>query len=162
MSTSDPFFERFFDIFVPNTGRLEPPKSLKKLIRFIPFKRSRPFRVRVRLGVLVCLTLAPFWPQNGCQIDKKGDKQNHQTFNRFFNRFFSDFGSILEPILAPFGPLWPLKLEWRNCGWPLFSPTLEKTSKKSPNDPPKASKMTPKAPKMTTIKLPKCPPKVEK
>ena len=72
---SDSLIFLFLKLTAPN------PKIIEKLLRFIAFKRLRPFRVRTRLGVHFCPTLAPFWPQNGCKIDLKGDKKNHQYFD---------------------------------------------------------------------------------
>ena len=75
------------------------PKIIEILLCFIAFKRLRPFRVHVRLGVHFCPTLAPFLHQKCFKIQQKGDKNNNRNFNWFVHQlFWSLFWSILHQI----------------------------------------------------------------
>ena len=115
------------------------PKIIEILLCFIAFRRLRPFRVHVRLGVHFCPTLVPFWHQKWSKIHQKGDKNNHRNFDRFSDRFLDDFSSLLGSILVPFGPLWPPK---RSVFFQLFPP--------HPKKHPQSRPMLPKWPQKVT------------
>ena len=117
------------------------------------FRRLKPFRVHVRLGVHFCPTLVPFWHQKWSKIFKKVDKNNHRNFGRFSDRFLDDFSSLLGSILDPFGPLWPPKRRV----FLVFFPTSEQNTPKVAQCPSKAPKMTSKSDKMTSKSDPAAP-----